>query len=368
MEGEFQIKACHKVIQALYEKAANPECQFCDRATIPQFCREMKHKFIINDDTIVNEYGYRVMTDGIDTKQFMRNPVVLYMHSRSKSTGHEGDEVIGRVVGLEKESGQLIGEVEFDVADAYAKKIAGKVDRGYIRMASLYADVKETSTDPEYLLPGQAYETVTQSKLIEVSIVDIGGNDNAIKLSRDGKPIKLQKISNSETKKDMDIKTIALSLGLDSNTGEEAVLEKVREMKLAKEKAEARVEELENDISKSQRTEAESLTDKAVSLGLIPEALKGSQLKSFESDFDGQKAVLSKLISEKESTDEKDKKHIAVKEVVLGKGKGKTPVEQTYDYLQKNDPTELRRIHDEEPEEYVRLAKEYGAGKRHAAE
>ena len=60
--------------------------------------------------------------------------------------------------------------------------------------------------------------------------------------------------------------------------------------------------------------------DKAVQLGLIPEALKESQLKQFEADFDGQKTVLSKLVADKEAENTRQGKANTVREVVLGAG------------------------------------------------
>ena len=181
----------------------------------------MKHQFIINTEN-VNSYGYRILTDGIDYQQYMRNPVVLFMHERD-GYGNKGSEVIGRCTKLYKEGTTLIAEVEFDEQDEFAKKIAGKVERGYIRMASMFAEIKEVSADPHHLLEGQVYETVTACKLVEISIVDIGGNDNALKLSKDGKPFQLKKIVTHNTN-NMDIKVIALALGMGDNVKEEAVL------------------------------------------------------------------------------------------------------------------------------------------------
>ncbi|MDO4225811.1 MAG: HK97 family phage prohead protease, partial [Bergeyella zoohelcum] len=146
------------------------------------------HHFIVNTEA-VNSYGYRILTEGIDTEQYMRNPVVLYMHNRAWG---RGNEVIGRTIALKKEGGKLIAEVEFDEADEFAKQIAGKIERGFIKMCSLGADVIETSSDPLFTLAGQTRETVTKCKMVELSIVDIGGNDDALKLSKDGKPAQLQ--------------------------------------------------------------------------------------------------------------------------------------------------------------------------------
>lgn len=323
----------------------------------------MKHQFIINTEN-VNSYGYRILTDGIDYAQYMRNPVVLFMHERGVNA-YKGSEVIGRCTRLYKEGTTLIAEVEFDEQDEFAKKIAGKVERGYIRMASMFAEIKEVSTQPQHILEEQVYETVTACKLVEISIVDIGGNDNALKLSKDGKPFQLKKIV-TNTSNNMDIKVIALALGMGENTKEEAVLSALHSLKTDKEKAEAEVVALKKTISETRTAEATILVDKAVSLGLIPEVLKESQLKQFEADFDGQKAVLSKLIADKETEKTQQSQSKAVREVVLGAGTKPTNIaNESFDYLQKHNPAKLRLIRDKEPEEYARLAKEYANGVRY---
>lgn len=323
----------------------------------------MKHQFIINTEN-VNSYGYRILTDGIDYTQYMRNPVVLFMHERDINA-YKGSEVIGHCTKLYKEGTTLIAEVEFDEQDEFAKKIAGKVERGYIRMASMFAEIQEVSTQPQHILEGQVYETVTACKLVEISIVDIGGNDNALKLSKDGKPFQLKKIV-TNTSNNMDIKVIALALGMGENTKEEAVLSALHSLKTDKEKAEAEVVALKKTIREIHKSEATTLVDKAVQLGLIPEALKESQLKQFEADFDGQKAVLSKLVADKETENTQQGKANTVREVVLGAGAKPTDTaNESFDYLQKKNPERLRAIRDKDPEEYARLAKEYANGVRY---
>ncbi len=316
----------------------------------------MPHKFVINDENTINAYGYRVLTNGIDTEQYMRNPIVLYMHTR----GNKGNEVIGSVVQLEKKNGQLIAEVEFDTEDEFAKKIAGKVERGFIKMASIGADVIATSSEKTDVLPGQIFETVTKSKLVELSIVDIGANDNALKLNKDKNRMKLKRLKLN----DMSIKTIALALGMSEDAKESVVLQKVQEIKLAKEKAEQRVAELEKKQKDTETAEATSLVDKAIELGLIPEALKTSQLNAFESDFDNQKVTLSKLIEAKEKENDLNGKNETIKTITLSKS-DKKGVTLSFDYLQKNAPEKLREIRNNQPDEYARLAKDYAKGVRH---
>jgi len=324
----------------------------------------MVHKFVVSTEN-VNEHGYRVLTNGINYTQYLVNPIVLFMHTRANGE-NGGKVVIGRCIKLYVEDSKLIAEIEFDEADEFAKGIAGKVERGFIRMASIYADVISTSSDPTLILPGQYLETVTQCKLVEISIVDIGGNDDAIKLSK-GSENKLKKINLNKDPMSK-IGVIALTLGLSNETAEDTVVSEVQKLKLAKESSEAKVVELTSQIKGIRLAEATTIVDEAVSLGLIPDVLKPATLAGFDTDHEAQKAVLTKLIADKKAESDQNGAHNLVKEVVLGKGSpagGKGGIELSYDYLQKHDPTELKRIHDTDPNTYAKLAKEYGEGKRY---
>ncbi|MDV6170227.1 HK97 family phage prohead protease [Flavobacterium sp. DG1-102-2] len=326
----------------------------------------MTHKFIVNTEN-VNEVGYRILTDGIDYTQYLRNPVVLFMHVRDNYQ-NRGSEVIGRCVKLYVENNQLIAEVEFDEKDEFAQKIAGKVERGFIRMASMYADVVATSNAAEDVLPGQVYETVTKCKLVEISIVDIGGNDDALKLSKSANAIGLKKVNNPNNEDMQKIALIALALGMTAESTEDSVLQEVTALKLAKTNADNKVIELSGKLNSILTTEATALVDQAVSLGLIPDSLKSVQLKAFEGDHEGQKAILSKLISDKEAENNQGETHKGVKEIVLKSNttpNGAADSEQSFDYLQKHNVVELGRIRDNEPEKYAKLAKEYADGKRY---
>lgn len=134
----------------------------------------------------VNCYGYRVLTEGIDIEQYQKNPVLLYMHNR-------GVDVlpIGRVENLRFEGDRLIGTPVFDENDPFAKQVADKWERGFLRMCSPSLELIEKSDDPALLLQGQTRQTVTRSVLTEVSIVDIGGNDDALQLRHNGTLLEL---------------------------------------------------------------------------------------------------------------------------------------------------------------------------------
>ena len=147
--------------------------------------------FVTSDENVINKYGFRILTAGIDTTQFERNPIMYYMHNRAQ-WNPKGNEVIGRWEGLSKQDGKLIAKPVIDSAEKLGKTIAGKVDRGFLRMASIGIQIVETSSDPKYLLKGQTRPTVTKCILREISIVDEGANDNALMLySEDGSVVNL---------------------------------------------------------------------------------------------------------------------------------------------------------------------------------
>lgn len=122
----------------------------------------------------MNDYGTRVLTEGIDISQYEKNPIVLYMHQRGMP--------IGRMTDLRIEDDKLIGTPEIDGDTDEEKVIASKWERGTLRMLSAGIEILEWSDDPQNLVQGQTRPTVTRSKLVEVSIVDIGSNDDALQV------------------------------------------------------------------------------------------------------------------------------------------------------------------------------------------
>ena len=146
-------------------------------------------KEVIISTEAVNSYGTRVLTSGIDLEQYERNPVLLWMHRRA----FDGESMpIGKIDNLRVEDDKLIGTPVFDQNDEFARKIESKWDSGFLRMASAALEPIEVNPDPALALEGQTRATVTRCKLIEVSIVDIGGNDEALQLcGADGKQLKL---------------------------------------------------------------------------------------------------------------------------------------------------------------------------------
>ncbi len=143
-------------------------------------------RFKVSDES-VNDAGFRILTEGIDFTSFIKNPVMLWRHERYDSRLLP----IGRWENLKIENGALTAEAVLDEFDPFAKQIKSKVDQGFINACSIGIQVLEVSMDPELMLPGQTRGTVTKCVLLEISLVDIPGNKNSVRLYKDDKIIAL---------------------------------------------------------------------------------------------------------------------------------------------------------------------------------
>jgi phage head maturation protease len=141
----------------------------------------MPKTFICSDESI-NRYGFRVLTAGIDISQFKKNPIMLFNHERMSWGADVYNGPIGRWDNIEKKESQLLADPIIDDNDPKGSILSKKVENDFIRAASIGFQIIETSEDPKLLLPGQTRPTVTKCKLIEISIVDIPANINAVSL------------------------------------------------------------------------------------------------------------------------------------------------------------------------------------------
>lgn len=147
--------------------------------------------FIFNDEAIKNSYGFCILTDGISLTRFNTNPVMLDQHYNSTWA------VIGKWVEVEKMTGLLMGKPVFDTEDEDSKKIQGKVERGFIKAASM-----GIAFNREDLQMIDGVLTLIACELYEVSIVAIPSNANAVRLYAE----------NGELMKEDEIKTLCLSI------------------------------------------------------------------------------------------------------------------------------------------------------------
>ena len=143
----------------------------------------MSKKRVILSDSSLNRYGYRVLTEGLNIESFRKNPVMLYMHLRDEGSPLWGEsKAIGHWEDIQVEGDVLSAVPVFDCVDELSKTISAKFEAGTFNAASVGIRIIATSASKELLLPGQRRETVTESELMEASIVDVPANANAVRL------------------------------------------------------------------------------------------------------------------------------------------------------------------------------------------
>ena len=233
-------------------------------------------KEVVISNSSLNSYGFRVLTEGIDLTQYKRNPILLWMHTRPFRGTTDEVLPLGHVENLRIDGDNLIGTPVFDEGDEFARRVKAKWDSGILKMVSAGLKVVEESSDPSVLLQGQQYATVRRSKLIEVSIVDIGSNDDAlvlynehddiINLAQGKGEIFLTRITNPLTTTQMEVKTIALALGLPETATEQEVLEKIAQLRQSADEAVTLRQEAQQRTNEA----ITALVDTAVSDGKFP--------------------------------------------------------------------------------------------------
>lgn len=152
-------------------------------------------EFVIADEK-VNRKKWRMLLGGLSLENFEKNPVACVQHDTWRPS-------IGRWENLRVEGGELKGTLVFDTNDPEAVKLYWKYKDGYMSAVSLHILPLEESDAPELLLPGQVYPTITKSELLEVSVVTLPGNANAVKLlNLDGSEYQLNLITRKTMSKE----------------------------------------------------------------------------------------------------------------------------------------------------------------------
>ncbi len=247
-----------------------------------------KPKFILSTEA-VNTYGAKLLASGARTEYFKSNPVMQYMH--------RAGEVIGRWENLRLEDGVWVADADFDMADEFAAKIAGKVDRGFIKAASVTVRPLSGYVDES---TGEEVFVCIEWELREASIVDIPSDRGALRLVdakgveiKLGEDIKLSDIFPTPLKpaKSMDLKEIAKELKLSDDATDAEIMSAIRKHQ----KAAADLEDMKTKQIERQKADALKLADAAVADGRLKPELKDKYLTLADTNFDLFKDTLDSL-------------------------------------------------------------------------
>lgn len=297
------------------------------------------NEFILSDGSNINDRGYKVLISGINMERFSKNPVML--------KEHDPRLVIGRWEKWKKENNQLKAEPVFDVDDPEGKEVARKVDKNFLRCASIgIIPMKMEEFEGEYVM--------TESILVEASIVSIPSDAGAVRLYND----KLEELSfdqvkinfnfsNNQNAKQM---TDVVGLKLSQKTIESLNLDNdhtAKDVELAVTEKDKEIETLNAKLSAVEKQRQTDYLDNAVKAGKITEAEKLSFSKMAEKGcFDDVKTI----IEQKPETASASLAEMATK-TSLSAGR------ENWDYLKwmKEDPKGLEKIRHENPKEFEKL-------------
>lgn len=247
--------------------------------------------FVLNDDNHVNTYGFYVLTSGIDLTAFEENPVMLESHR------NDADYTIGRWINLTAEESRLLADPEFDQEDDdRARKVKSKVDRGFIKGASI-----GITFNPDKLLLVAGKLVLTACRLLEASIVPVPSNSGAIRLfSAEGKPLKdaevremCLSVQNVKNVKNHKMKKFSISLAAlaalgfeDAEQVEEGNLStKIEALASANASLSAKLNEMKQAAEAALAAKRAAMVDDAIKDGRITADKKDTFLKLATTDF-----------------------------------------------------------------------------------
>ena len=297
-------------------------------------------KFILSNGQSTNSKGYKILIAGIGMERFAANPVMLY--------GHDDSKVVGRWENPTKEDNKLTADPVFDLDDELGKEIARKVDKNFLRCASIgIIPLKLEYVDDEFVM--------TECELVEASIVPIPSDAGAVRLYNE----KLEELSFEQVKVNFNFnsnnnqnsnqmaepifKLSQRTMEILNLTGDHtpkdvelAVLEKDKEIQTLKAEKKA--------LEQSQQMDYLNL---AVKAGKITEAEKLSFAKMCEKGcFDDVKSIV-------EAKPEQASETLADKVTKSNLTAGR----ENWDYLKwmKDDPKGLAKLKMENPTAFERL-------------
>ena len=300
-------------------------------------------RIVLCDSETINSYGFKTDVKGINLSRFEKNPVMLYQHNPHT--------VIGRWEDIKIEGGQLSATPVFDMEDPEAAEIARKVEQGFIKGCSMGIVIKQMTRT-------KGIDTATESVLLEASIVSIPADENALVVydSED----KQNQLSINDFNKLFYIMEKKEKPELQPDNSEIALSQRNMELQAQVDEQtdtikalNAKIDELKRDLAERDYREAEAFVDKAIADGKITEEVKSEALsfylsfpKETEKLFANIKGVEADEVAEPQSS-------ISLSEMVNQKAEPS----QTWDELDRI-PGALRKLKDENPEEFKRLYRE----------
>ena len=305
-----------------------------------------KKTFVLSDESL-NSYKFWIPLSGMDLSTIQKNCPLYYEH-------RTWDIPCGHVENIRLKDSQILGDIVIEGGNDIEKQYIRKIENGDIKGCSLGIDPIEWSEDPKLLKPGQTRATLTKCTPYEVSLAPLPGNSNALALRNENNVITLSAekvydfIPDINTK--IDMKKIALSLGLVETATEEQIIAAFGNINL-------KAQSLEN-LQKVVDTMGEKL----------PEPQKKFFVSLSKTDMAAAIEFLELHAPVAEATATVEKKDIKIIELIKPGAEKVVDLKDgkdSFDYLQRHDSVKLGKIKVEDPEKYAQLVKDYASGVRY---
>lgn len=288
--------------------------------------------FIICDNTL-NRKGWRLLVEGIDFEGFLKNPVCVVQHDTWSIP-------VGKWKNLCVENNQFKGTVEFDKTDEQAVKLYWKYIDGYMNAVSLNILPKEESNVD--LVAGQIYPTISKSELLEISLVTVPGQKNAVKLSNvDGGDYTLSLISKTKNMNPED-------------------KEKKENQSQQLQAQEQEIERLKSELAEQKKLNIDNLIESHKNRGVVADNEVESLKKLAANDYDTVKQMLE---GREVKQNENSSKELSAQMAQFVKNNEQKAADEranwTYLDFYKKDPEALSLMQKNEPEKYAKLEKDF---------
>lgn len=321
--------------------------------------RKIDKEYVLSDSS-VNEYGFRLLTDGYQIDSFRKNPIGYYMHRREDGVALKWED-------LRVAEDKVIGTPVINLSNARGGQLFDEAENGFLNAASVgHIVVLEYSTDPEMMLPGQTGPTITKWYNKECSLVDIPGNCNALTKLYDAQENEINLV-------DLGINSTVLNklplqlpgelyrvLNLADAADEQMILDAVNDLSSKKLELEAANIKLQNDKTalqqkldelktESLQSEVGALLDKALDENKITNELREHLAADYASNPEGLKALLDAMPAYQSIVDrlKLSNRHQSETEWKWEDYESNDPAGKKLEELKAADPERYKKIFDE---------------------
>lgn len=314
----------------------------------------------------VNDYGFVVLTAGINFERFKANPVMLF--------GHNPEKLLGEWMNIEISGTEILMTPNFNSKNEFAAGKEQEFEDGFLKGATLGLRAPyKWETGDKYGFASDVM-VLAESTLYEVSLYPLQSNANAVALASEKgqlytpdeiKAIQLSAMNAElQNQTDMNFKNLLITtLGLAANATDadiETALKNLKGEHVALTAKKAEWETLEADKKELAASKIEIELNAAVAAGKITEDQKPVWKGQLESNFTGTKTLLDSLVAKTPAAEPPAKQpvnlqaHINNQQPVINQ-QANVELKTVQDYLDKGMYAELEKMKKDDKPAYIKL-------------